>query len=185
MLDAQWPLDGVDIRIDGIVILGVTRLSVVSISIPRDGESKVSAVVKQHFGEDLPHIGSSLSDDDQSMRLLRLGRDELLLLTDAFTAEPVLAAQKIFGKTAYLVDLSDSYAMLEITGGRCLEVLERLCPLDLHSDRFETGAVARTVMEHLDVIIQRGGEDKYLLMSARSSAKNFLHAVQTSAENVS
>jgi len=185
MLDAKWPLDGTDLRFDGIVILGVTRVSVVSVAIPRNGEAKVSAALKKRFGKGLPVIGSSLIDDDQSMRLLRLGQDELLLLIDTFTSDPVASAQEVFGQTVYLVDLSDSHAMLEVSGGRCLEALERICPLDLASDRFTVGAVVRTLMEHLDVIILRSGEDKYLLMSARSSAKNFLHAVQTSAENVS
>ncbi len=185
MLDAQWPLDGTDLRYDGIVILGVTRVSAVSISIPQGAASKVSASLKKRFGEDLPAVGASLSDDDQTTRLLRLGQDELLLLVDTFTADSVASAREIFNQTAYLVDLSDSFAMLEISGGRCLEALERICPLDLAPDRFGQGAVARTLMEHLDVIILRTGEDKYLLISARSTAKNFLHAVQVSAENVS
>lgn len=185
MLDAQWPLDGTDLRYDGIVILGVTRVSAVSVSIPREGEAGVSAAVNKRFGEDLPTVGGSLSDDEQSMRLLRLGQDELLLLIDSFTADPVASAREIFNQTSYLVDLSDSHAMLEVSGGRCLAALERICPLDLHPDKFTQGAVARTLMEHLDVIILRSGEDKYLLISARSTAKNFLHAVQVSAENVS
>lgn len=185
MLDAQWPLDGTDLRYDGIVILGVTRVSAVSASIPRDGETSVSAAIKKRFGENLPAVGRSLCDQDQSTRLLRLGAGELLLLIDTFTADPVASAREIFGQTAHLVDLSDSHAMLEISGGRCLEALERICPLDLHPDRFGQGAVARTLMEHLDVIILRSGEDKFLLISARSTAGDFLHAVKISAENVS
>ena len=43
---------------------------------------------------------------------------------------------------------------------------------------------ARTVMEHLGVLILRTGEDDYLLLSASSSAKSFLHAVEVSLTNV-
>ena len=40
-------------------------------------------------------------------------------------------------------------------------------------------------MEHLSVIILRDGADSFLLMSPRSSARSFLHAVELSVVNVS
>ena len=63
--------------------------------------------------------------------------------------------------------------------------LERICPLDLDDQAFPEGRVARTAMEHLSVIILRDGPDSFLLMSPRSSARSFRHAVELSVENVS
>ena len=54
----------------------------------------------------------------------------------------------------------------------------------LYPDAFVEGAAARTVMEHLGVLILRTGPDAYLLLSASSSAGSFLHAVETSLVNV-
>jgi sarcosine oxidase subunit gamma len=62
--------------------------------------------------------------------------------------------------------------------------LERICPIDLHPQAFAVGAVARTLMDHLNVIILREGGDTFLLMSARSSARSFWHAVETSIRNI-
>jgi sarcosine oxidase subunit gamma len=39
-------------------------------------------------------------------------------------------------------------------------------------------------MEHLGVLILRSGDDEYLLLSASSSARSFLHAVETSLRNI-
>ncbi|MBT8415130.1 MAG: hypothetical protein KJO30_12445, partial [Boseongicola sp.] len=53
-------------------------------------------------------------------------------------------------------------------------------PLDLDPDTFPTGSAARTVMEHLGAMIVRVDDTRFWLMSARSSAMSFLHAVETS-----
>ena len=65
---------------------------------------------------------------------------------------------------------------------RCREALERICPLDLHPDAFGVDHAARTVMEHLGVLIIRTGEEAYLLLSASSSAGSFQHALHLSME---
>ena len=39
-------------------------------------------------------------------------------------------------------------------------------------------------MEHLGVLIMRTGEDRFLLLSASSSAGSFLHAVETAIKSV-
>ena len=58
-------------------------------------------------------------------------------------------------------------------------------PLRQRADEaFGDGRVARTVMEHLGVIIHRESDGTYLLMSASSSAESFLHAVETSIKYV-
>ena len=76
------------------------------------------------------------------------------------------------------------WVMLEISGPKSREALARLCTLDLHADTFAEGEVARTMMEHLGVIILRNAPDSFILLSARSSAKSFLHAVETSIDNI-
>ena len=84
------------------------------------------------------------------------------------------------GTAGYYTDQSDSWVMLQIAGPGSRAALERICMLDLHSDAFPVDTVARTTMEHLGVMVLRDGEDSFLLMSARSSARSFLHAVETS-----
>ena len=79
---------------------------------------------------------------------------------------------------------SDNWVGVRISGTRSRDALERICPLDLHPDVFGIDQVARTVMEHLGVIILREDKDSFLMLSASSSAKSFLHAIETSIHNV-
>ena len=65
-----------------------------------------------------------------------------------------------------------------------MTALERICPLDLDPLGFEGDGAARTTMEHMGAFVMRDGEGGFFLMSARSSAKSFLHAVETSIKNV-
>ena len=59
--------------------------------------------------------------------------------------------------------------------------LARICLLDLEA--VKPGYCARTMMEHMNVILLKEAEDRYLLLSPRSSADTSYHALQVSAEN--
>jgi sarcosine oxidase subunit gamma len=72
--------------------------------------------------------------------------------------------------------------MLAIKGEGVYAALERICQLDVSEKTFPVGSVARTQMEHLGVIIIKQENDSFMLMSAASSAENFLHAVVTSVK---
>jgi len=87
-------------------------------------------------------------------RLIRTGPDQALLLFDSHES-----------------------------GSGVRTALERLCPLDLHPDAFAVNTAQRTVMEHMGAMIVRTNDDQFLLMSASSSARSFLHAVETSITN--
>jgi len=71
-----------------------------------------------------------------------------------------------------------------VSEGRREAPLERICPIDLGADVFQANKVARTSMEHLNVIVHPI-DNGFRLFSARSSANSFLHAVTESLRNVS
>lgn len=87
------------------------------------------------------------------------------------------------GDAGSVTDQTGAWAIISVSGERALSVLERLCMLDLSDAAFPDLSSARTVMEHHAVTITRGG-DVYHLMTARSSARGFLHALETAAEGV-
>ena len=63
-----------------------------------------------------------------------------------------------------------------------MAALERFCPLDLGA--FPAGSVARTAMEHMGAVIAREDDaPTFLLLSARSSARSFLHGLGTALES--
>lgn len=84
---------------------------------------------------------------------------------------------------AAVTDQSDAWVAVDLDGALSRAALERICPIDLAPAAFGADAVARTVMAHLGVIIRRRGPG-FRLYSARSSARDFAHAIETSLRNV-
>lgn len=183
LISAQ-PLAGYDETIGGIRLHAPADLALVSVALPLGGEAAALKAVRAAYGTDLPDPGKSAVAKD-GVRLVRLGPDQGFVIFTHPTpdAEDVVAG-KLKGK-AYTTDQTDVWTGLAIEGARARTALERICPLDLHPDAFAVDDAARTVMEHLGVLIIRTEANGYLLLSASSSANSFLHAIETSIHNVS
>lgn len=184
-LTAAPPLAGYDRSFGDISLKAPEHLGIVSIALPLGGEDAAKKAIKTAFGIPLPEIGMSAVAKDKASAIMRLAPDQAFVLfpCEAPDAEPQIAAR--LKGTAYTTDQTDGWCALEISGPGARRALERMCPVDLHPDAFALNAVARTVMEHLGVIVVRTGDDTFLLLSASSSARSFLHAVEMSAQNVS
>lgn len=169
---------------DGVTLKEVADFGLVSIAAPIGGEKKLIQAVKKSYGCDLPAVGSSDVSKNSELRMLGLQPGQWFAFFPHAGDDALSSVSEKLGMGGYYTDQSDSWAVLEISGERAREALERICPLDLHPTAFPKGAVSRTVMEHLGVINLRTGEDTFTLMSARSSAQSFLHAVETSIRNV-
>jgi len=177
------PLAGYDETLGGIRLRAPEGVAIVSIALPLGGEAAAEKAVKAAYGVALPEVGQSVVAGDA--RLVRLGLDQgFVIFTHTEPTAEALVAEKLKGK-AYTTDQTDVWVALEISGARCRDALERICPLDLHPDAFGVDQAARTVMEHLGVLIIRTGEEAYLLLSASSSAGTFQHALHQSMKNVS
>lgn len=183
-LTAQPPL-GIDpLEINGVEAREVTDYSIVSLATPLDGEDTLIASVSSAYGVALPAIGRTVRSDDGSTLILGLQPGQFFVLFKSTDEQPLDLVNERIRDEAYLTDQSDSWAMVRISGTRSREALERICPIDLDPLVFVIGAVARTLMEHLGVIILREDEDAFLLMSARSSARSFWHALELSIRNI-
>ena len=183
-LTARSPLGGVALDFDGVTIVEVTGLAIISIATPHGGEDALAKAAKSAYATGLPAVGHSTLSKTGNARFLGLAKDHAFLLFDDPDGNPLDAVAKEIAETAWLTDQSDSWAMLRVSGSKCRVALERICPIDLHPSAFPQGRVARTLMEHLGVIIMHEEPDTYLLLSARSYASSFLHAVETSVRNV-
>ncbi len=183
-LIASPPLAGFDRQDDGISLSEVTDHALVSIAIRLGCDTVLHNTMLAEFGAGLPECGNSTVATNGDIRFLGMQQDQTFALFRFRGNHAAREIAKNLAETAYYTDQSDSWAMLQISGSRARAALERICPLDLHQDVFALGSVARTTMEYLAVIILRTGKDAFLLMSPRSSARSFLHALETSMENV-
>ncbi len=176
------PILGADLSMGENRITERSDLALVSVAIPQGGEAALAAAITTGWSLDMPDPRqAALSGDTWA---IWTAPDQIFLTFphDAPDAEAVVQT-KLQG-TGYTTDQSDGWVMLEVHGPDTSAALERICPIDLDISVFPVGASARTVMEHLGALILRLGEDRFLLMSARSSALSFRHAVETSYRNV-
>jgi len=182
-LTSEPPLTGVDHSFGDTRLFAPADLAIVSIALPLGAEDAALKAIKTAFDADLPNPGRSVMGKDDT-RLVRLGPDQAFALFTRATPDAAPYVQNLLNGAAYTTDQTDVWTGLMLDGPLARTALERICPIDLHPDAFAEGAAARTVMEHLGVLIIRTGPDAYLLLSASSSAGSFLHAVETSLVNV-
>ena len=182
-LTATTPLDGFSRGFNGVSLTEVSDRSIVSIATPLGGEAGLSKALTKTYKVALPKVGQSLASPLDNAVFMGMAQDQIFVLFDHSDDKPVEVVSKHLKDSAYLTDQSDSYVMLRVSGVNSRLVLERICPIDLAPAAFPVGSLARTIMEHLGTVIVHEKEDTFLLMSARSSAKSFLEAVETSAVN--
>jgi sarcosine oxidase subunit gamma len=159
-LEAKPILGGVDRRLGENRIVERSDLAIVSIA----------------WGLAWPDPTVSTVSGD--VRAVRSAPDQLLLIFPHATPDANRVVQSKLNGAGYTTDQTDVWVMLEISGPATIAALERLCPLDV--SRFPDGGAGRTVMEHMGALIIRVSAGHFYLLSASSSARSFLHAVETS-----
>lgn len=182
-LNSKPPLDGFILEADGARLREINGFSLVSIAAFHQGEGALKSAVKSTLGINLPMPGfSSRSEARPDMTLMSVGRDQWFV---RFLENERSSVEWIAGKVGHcaaITDQSDSWVQIELSGFAARMSLERVLPVDTDPLAFPERAVSRTVLEHLSVIIIRqsndaDGADCFLLLSPRSSAKSFLHAL--------
>ena len=181
-LTANSALNGYDTEIGAVRIAEVTGKSIMSVSTPMGGEDALAAALRTAHDADVP--GAGQVTESGSTMFLGLARDQFFVLTEDLGHWPEKRVAAALNGAGYVTDQSDSWVILRVSGADSRAALARICPIDLHASVFGRGSLARTSMEHLGAIIVAEGGDDFLVMSARSSAKSFLHAVTTSATNI-
>lgn len=179
-------LGGYERDFGSISIKELNQQAVVSFAIPNGGETKAKKTLEKLFGVSCPKVGESELSKDGSLRLMRLGPDQLfcLISDQPDTHAAYRDIDQKLSQDIYTTDQSDVWVCLEVSGPQTLKVMERICPIDLHPDHFKINSVAQTTMEHLGTIILRSAKNTYVLLSASSSANSFLHTLETSIKNI-
>ncbi|MCW2309286.1 sarcosine oxidase subunit gamma [Rhodobium gokarnense] len=183
-LQAEPFLGGYDEGFDSVRLTEVTDLSVVSLVPPLGQEAALAKALQTAYGAAWPAPGKTTTSADGDTRFLGLATDQAFALFPRPCGLSVRPLAGKLGDAAYLTEQSDNWVILRLEGARTVSVLERLIPLDLNADAFPDGAVARTLMEHLGVLLLREAADRFLLLSASSSAGSFLYALETAIGNV-
>ena len=182
-LETSALLGGYNREFDGVVLREFVDLAIVSLALPLGAEKQAAQRLEKAYGVPFPAVGKTAVTKDAKTRFLRLGQDQLFAIFTHPTADAQKTITSQLGHSFYTTDQTDVWVALELSGENAVRALERICPVDLHQTAFLNGDVARTSMEHLGTIIVRIETDRFLLLSASSSAGSFLHAVETSIIN--
>ena len=122
---------------------------IVSAAVPREGEAAFAAALRNGYDLDVPAVGRSHARNGVRVAMLQPG--QAWIVTDGGPDTAIASARAALGDAAWLVDQSDAWAALRVSGraDAVRRTLERICMLDL--DAFADGMITRTLMEHLGV----------------------------------
>ncbi len=172
-LKAQSPAAGLlPLEIGGVKVdeidLGVLT------SIASFDEKSTSEALKKAHGMALP--GPLKATGKEGARCIWLGHREVLLVGPA--------PDKALAKSAAVVDQSDGWACVTVSGEKAVDVLARLVPVDLRESAFKRGQTMRTQVLHMTASITRLSSDRILILVFRSMAGTFVHDLKQAMEAV-
>jgi sarcosine oxidase subunit gamma len=177
-------LEGARHDFDGLSLTEIVDQSLVMMAMPRNKTDKITKALNSSCGLSIPIIGQSGRSDDDSITLWRLQKDQLMVYFPYANDDADNYLKNKFKAPAYYTDQSDTWAMINVSGEESVNVLERICPLNLDLRTFTVGTVSRTVMEHIGTIIYREGRDSFVVLTMRSFGISMMHALEVSAKNV-
>ena len=188
-LTAQSPLGGYEMVADGTSLIEVTGLSMVSVAPLAGSQGVFQTAMAKLFKTGSPKPSATMALDRSGKKkcsLMPSAQNQWFLCFDDDGTNPIDAAKALLGKSLSkqmaMTDQSDSWVVLALSGPQSRETLARICPIDCSASAMPIGTTARTSMEHLGAIITRRPDEGdrqpcFWLLSARSSAASFLHAI--------
>ena len=117
-------------------------------------EKKFITSTKKHLSQQFPASPNSFYDHTK-VRVIWLGPDEWLILTDAAELDTLKddLTRALIKSHSALVDVSDNSTIIEIKGRYSREILMRGCSLDIHPSVFQTGCSAQIDLGLANIIL--------------------------------
>ncbi len=128
-------------------------------------DAGLADALKAAHGMALPKPGRATGKD--GARCIWFGRGQAVMMGPAPDAA--------LAEHAAVVDLSDGWAVVTLSGATSEDVLARLVPVDLREAAFKRGHTARTHLGHMSASITRIGVDSFLICVFRSMAATLVH----------
>ena len=177
-------LSGYSQQIGSLLLQEIQECGLVSLSWPEDASKNIASTIRNAWQLEMPQPGKFTGPSTNGVSLVWMAPNQIFILINLAQSSQLNFVRNVLGNEYYLTDQSDNWCGLRVMGPEVISALERICPIDLHQSEFPPGSAARTVMEHLGMIILCVDNNNYVLFSANSYAQSFLHAIQQSALNV-
>ena len=137
-------------------------------------ETDLSAAMEAAHGMAFPKPNRSSSKD--AGRCVWFGRNQAILIG--------VAPDATLGNHAAVVDQSDAWCAVSLSGAASEDILARLVPLDLRRGQFKRGHTARTQVGHMMASVTRTGPDSFMILVFRSMAITLIHELEQAMQAV-
>lgn len=170
---ARSPLEGVAAAAPGAWDAGITLSEVrfrTILNLRGDSaDDGFASGVKTALGV-APPVTPNTVESAGPHAIIWLGPDEWLVVTEVGTESPLAALETaLSGTFATLVDLSDNYACITISGENARRVLQKGWTVDLHPRAFAPGQCAQSALAHAQVVLHQTDETPSYALYVRPS----------------
>ena len=167
---AKSPAAGLcPVEFDGLKLVELSFPYLFSISPYPKNEKKCSAVLKKNHGIHMPNVCRATGRSHK--KAIWFGNFTLFI-----GEEPNIALSEV----AAVVDQSDAWCSLRLTGKNAEEVMQRICPIDVRLSVFKTGCVAKTMLGLMPVTLHRSGKDQFDIYGFRSMSRTLVSEITES-----
>ena len=168
----------------GVTVVDRDGLGMATVLAGRGRAALLAARVQERFDIELPQGPRRAVAGDIAFG--GIGPETWLATSETGGNGFAAALRQAIGDLATVVDQSDGYAMLRLTGPKLRETLAKGVPLDLHAGVFRPGDIAATLVSHMDAILwrlpdQTDGSSVFEMAVPRSVARDFWHWLAESA----
>lgn len=162
----------------GVTVSDRDGLGIATVLVRNGQASALTARIRERFGIDLPRRPQRATTD--KIAFAATGPMAWLAVTEDGGNGFAACLRESVGDLASVVDQSDGYAVLRVSGPKARDALAKGVPLDLHPRTFSVGDVAVTVVSHIDATIWRcddrpDGAPVFEFVIFRSLAGSFWH----------
>jgi methylglutamate dehydrogenase subunit D len=156
----------------GVIVTDRSGIALASVQARRGQAQALRARVREAFGIDLPNSPGTATSGPTTF--VGAGPETWWAMGD------LGALRQALGNLAAVVDQSDAYAIVRVTGPSVRGALAKLVLIDLHPDAFRPGDAASTVAAHAGLTLWRVEDSQdgavFELACYRSFAVDMWHA---------
>ena len=136
----------------------------------------------------IPPVDPNTSSSNEKLNILWLSPDEWLIysndkigIKDANFLDDKLYSEISKNKLGSITNVTDQWIMISLSGAKIFELLSAGCPYNFNNFKNSQGAVAQTLLNHIDVIIHNKNINELNLFVRRSFSNHLWSWLNDSA----
>jgi len=172
-LIAKAATDGLLPLTIGALTLSATPFTAITSVSPFPGKEKAAGTALKKLGLGWPAPDRAIARGDAA--IVWSGRSQAFLMG---------AAPDGLAASAALVDISDGWVGLRLSGATAETALARLVPLDLSLAAFPVGATARAGLGHMMALFHRSAADTITIHVFRSMVVTAVHEIEVAMKSL-